>query len=59
MYDRLTQKDIEKMEQEIEHRKLVVRKHEPLLLLHLLKPASLLQASCAQFPAPFSLYLSV
>ena len=26
MYDRLTQKDIEKMEQEIEHRKLVVRK---------------------------------
>ncbi len=26
MYDRLTKKDIEKMEQEIEHRKLVVRK---------------------------------
>lgn len=26
MYDRLTRKDIEKMEQEIEHRKLVVRK---------------------------------
>lgn len=26
MYDRLTQKDIEKMEKEIEHRKLVVRK---------------------------------
>jgi transcription elongation factor GreA len=26
MYDKLTQKDIEKMEQEIEHRKLVVRK---------------------------------
>ena len=26
MYDRLTSKDIEKMEQEIEHRKLVVRK---------------------------------
>ncbi len=26
MYDRLTKKDIEKMEQELEHRKLVVRK---------------------------------
>ncbi|MFG6392799.1 MAG: GreA/GreB family elongation factor [Lachnospiraceae bacterium] len=26
MYDRLTKKDIEKMEQEIEHRKLVIRK---------------------------------
>lgn len=26
MYDRLTRKDIEKMEQEVEHRKLVVRK---------------------------------
>ena len=26
MYDRLTKKDIEKMEKEIEHRKLVVRK---------------------------------
>ena len=26
MYDKLTKKDIEKMEQEIEHRKLVVRK---------------------------------
>ena len=26
MYDRLTRKDIEKMEQEIKHRKLVVRK---------------------------------
>ena len=26
MYDKLTRKDIEKMEQEIEHRKLVVRK---------------------------------
>ena len=26
MFDRLTKKDIEKMEQEIEHRKLVVRR---------------------------------
>ena len=26
MYDKLTKKDIEKMEQEVEHRKLVVRK---------------------------------
>ena len=26
MYDKLTKKDIEKMEQEIEHRKLVVRR---------------------------------
>ena len=26
MYDRLTKKDIEKMQEEIEHRKLVVRK---------------------------------
>lgn len=26
MYDRLTKKDVEKMEQEVEHRKLVVRK---------------------------------
>jgi transcription elongation factor GreA len=26
MYDRLTRKDIEKMEQEVEHRKLVIRK---------------------------------
>ena len=27
MYDRLTKSDIQKMEAEIEHRKLVVRKH--------------------------------
>ena len=26
MYDKLTQKDIDKMEEEIEHRKLVLRK---------------------------------
>ena len=26
MYDKVTQKDIERMEEEIEHRKLVVRK---------------------------------
>ena len=31
MYDKLTKKDIEKMEQEVEHRKLVVR----LSLIHI------------------------
>ena len=54
MREQLTRKDVEKIEQEIEHRKLVVRKEASAGCVLSEKPSSVVPAGSAVFASIFS-----